>query len=166
MSFRFRKSFKLAPGVKINLNKKSSSITFGKKSVHKTFSSTRRTTNSVGIPGTGIHYTQTSSNKSPKISKQVVTVVPSRIKSNISAVLCVIFLLFAIFSFNSTGIISTMLGAACSVISICMFASHRLYRIRKEDEAVVSEANAFFSEDSKELEEQRKKQDKERQYKE
>ena len=31
MGLRFRKSFKIAPGVKFNLNKKNSSITFGGK---------------------------------------------------------------------------------------------------------------------------------------
>ena len=37
MGLRFRKSFKVAPGVKVNLNKKSTSVTFGGKGVHKTF---------------------------------------------------------------------------------------------------------------------------------
>lgn len=40
MGLRFRKSIKVAPGVKVNLNKKSTSITFGGKGVHKTISST------------------------------------------------------------------------------------------------------------------------------
>ena len=53
MSLRFRKSFKIAPGVKLNLNKKSTSVTFGGKGFHHTISSSGRKTTSVGIPGTG-----------------------------------------------------------------------------------------------------------------
>ena len=60
MGLRFRKSIKIAPGVKINLNKKSTSVTFGGKGVHYTASSTGKKTASVGIPGTGISYTQTT----------------------------------------------------------------------------------------------------------
>ena len=61
MGLRFRKSFKVAPGVKLNLNKKSTSVTFGGKGAHYTVSSTGKKTKSVGIPGTGLYYTETSS---------------------------------------------------------------------------------------------------------
>lgn len=63
MGLRFRKSIKIAPGVKVNLNKKSTSVTFGGKGVHHTVSSTGRKTTSVGIPGTGLYYTETTSGK-------------------------------------------------------------------------------------------------------
>lgn len=60
MGLRFRKSFKVAPGVKVNLNKKSTSVTFGGKGFHKTYSSSGKKTTSVGIPGTGAYYTTSS----------------------------------------------------------------------------------------------------------
>ena len=60
MGLRFRKSIKIAPGIKINLNKKSTSVTFGGKGLHHTVSSTGRKTTTVGIPGTGISYSKTS----------------------------------------------------------------------------------------------------------
>ena len=41
MGLRFRKSIKIAPGIKINLNKKSTSVTFGGKGLHHTVSSNR-----------------------------------------------------------------------------------------------------------------------------
>lgn len=63
MGLRFRKSFKVAPGIKLNLNKKSTSVTFGGKGAHYTVSSTGKKTKSVGIPGTGLYYTETSSRK-------------------------------------------------------------------------------------------------------
>lgn len=60
MGFRFRKSIKIAPGVKLNLNKKSAGITFGGKGVHYTVNSNGKSTCSVGVPGTGLYYSSTS----------------------------------------------------------------------------------------------------------
>ena len=64
MGLRFRKSFKVAPGVKVNLNKKSSSVTFGGKGAHYTVNSKGKRTKSVGIPGSGMYYTETSGGSS------------------------------------------------------------------------------------------------------
>lgn len=66
MGLRFRKSVKIAPGVKVNFGKKSSSVTIGPKGAHYTVSSTGRRTKSVGIPGTGLSYTTSSGGKSRK----------------------------------------------------------------------------------------------------
>ena len=66
MGLRFRKSVKIAPGVKLNLNKKSTSVTFGGKGFHHTVSSTGKRTSTVGIPGTGLSYSKTSNPKNNK----------------------------------------------------------------------------------------------------
>ena len=75
MGLRFRKSFEVAPGVKVNLNKKSTSVTFGGKGVHKTYSSSGKKTTSVGIPGTGAYYTTSSGggsgSKKPSSHKRI-----------------------------------------------------------------------------------------------
>ena len=75
MGLKFRKSFKVAPGVKVNLNKKSTSVTFGGKGVHKTYSSSGKKTTSVGIPGTGAYYTTSSGggsgSKKPSSHKRI-----------------------------------------------------------------------------------------------
>lgn len=63
MGFRFRKSFKIAPGVRVNLNKKSASISVGTKGARITKSTSGRTTTTVGIPGTGISYSQSHTSK-------------------------------------------------------------------------------------------------------
>ena len=60
MGFRFKKSKQIAPGVRVNLNKKSASVTFGGKGVHHTISSSGKKTTSVGIPGSGLYYTSSS----------------------------------------------------------------------------------------------------------
>lgn len=63
MGLRFRKSIKIAPGIKINLNKDSVSTTVGTKGAHYTVNSKGKRTASVGIPGSGVSYTKTSSAK-------------------------------------------------------------------------------------------------------
>lgn len=66
MGLRFKKSVKIAPGVKVNLNKKSTSVTLGTKGVHHTVSSNGKKTTSVGVPGTGLSYVSTNSDKKGK----------------------------------------------------------------------------------------------------
>lgn len=60
MSIRFRKSFKIAPGVKLNLNKRSVGVSVGGNGVHYTVNSNGRKTTTAGIPGTGLYYQNTS----------------------------------------------------------------------------------------------------------
>lgn len=60
MGFRFKKSKQIAPGVHVNFNKKSTSVTFGSKGVHHTVSSSGKKTTSVGVPGSGLYYTSSS----------------------------------------------------------------------------------------------------------
>lgn len=66
MGLRFRKSIKIALGLKINLNKDSVSATVGKRGAHYTINSKGKRTASVGIPGTGLSYTSTSGGASGK----------------------------------------------------------------------------------------------------
>ncbi len=68
MGFRFRKSIKIAPGLKLNFNKKSTGLTFGGKGLHYTINSKGKKNASVGLPGTGLSYSIT--NKSKKNSKE------------------------------------------------------------------------------------------------
>lgn len=60
MGLRFRKSVKLLPGVRVNFNLHSTSVTLGGRGFHTTYSSTGRVTRSIGIPGTGISYVTSS----------------------------------------------------------------------------------------------------------
>lgn len=52
MPITFRRSFRILPGVRLNLNAKSWSVTVGpKRGPKRTWSSTGRTTTSVDLPG-------------------------------------------------------------------------------------------------------------------
>lgn len=63
MGLRYRKSIKIAPGVRLNINKKSASVSVGGKGLRYTVNSNGRKTKTVGIPGTGLSYSETSSGK-------------------------------------------------------------------------------------------------------
>ena len=60
MGLRFRKSIKIAPGVRLNIGKKSVGISAGVKGARVSVNSSGRVTKSVGIPGTGLSYVTTS----------------------------------------------------------------------------------------------------------
>ena len=59
MGLRFRKSVILCKGIKLNFGKTGMSVSLGGKGYHKTINTKGQVTTSVGIPGTGIYYTDT-----------------------------------------------------------------------------------------------------------
>lgn len=63
MGFRFRKSFKIAPGVRLNVGKKSMSVSMGARGVRHSINTKGQRRTSAGIPGTGLYYTNTTSSK-------------------------------------------------------------------------------------------------------
>ena len=66
MGLRFRKSVKIAPGVRLNISKKSVGISAGVKGYRKSINSSGRVTTSIGGPGTGVSYVKTENLKSKK----------------------------------------------------------------------------------------------------
>lgn len=97
MGMRFRKSKKIAPGVRVNLNAKSASISIGPKGFKKTFSTSGRTTTTVGIPGTGLSYSTSKKMGAPTaaasadpIVPEVAVLVRSQKSKGVALVLCVL----------------------------------------------------------------------------
>lgn len=80
---RFRKSIKVAPGVKVNLNKSSISVTTGTKGLHHTVSSNGSRTTSAGILGTGVSYAKTTRSSSSN-SKKSTTDDPGMVENGSS----------------------------------------------------------------------------------
>lgn len=72
MGFRFRKSFKVAPGVRVNVGKKSVGLSVGGKGARVSVNSSGRVTKSASIPGTGISYVK-SENMKNKTSNIIST---------------------------------------------------------------------------------------------
>ena len=66
MGMRFKKSKKIAPGIKLNVSNKSVGVSVGGKGVHHSVSSSGRKTTTVSAPGTGLSYVKTSGGGSRK----------------------------------------------------------------------------------------------------
>jgi hypothetical protein len=58
--FRFRRSIRILPGVRLNLGKRSASVSLGVRGAHVTLGGPQGTRTTVGIPGTGLSYTDTA----------------------------------------------------------------------------------------------------------
>ena len=158
MGLRFRKSVKVAPGVKVNLNKKSTSVTFGGKGMHHTVSSTGKKSTSVGLPGSGVYYTSSSggtsseSDRSSKISdsshgahktKDIHDAL-SKFSDKTLKKYCVSFLVFAII-FTLLTLMCVVhkevaiaflcfLGAALSFGAVKTYSSELSYRSKSSDD--------------------------------
>jgi hypothetical protein len=63
MGVRFRRSIKIAPGIKLNVTKTGLDLTAGVRGAHYSVHSSGRRTSTVGIPGTGL-YSQSVSGRS------------------------------------------------------------------------------------------------------
>ena len=59
MGFRFRKSFKIIPGMRLNVGKNGPSVSLGSRVAKATFSR-RGTRTTYSIPGTGVSYSKNS----------------------------------------------------------------------------------------------------------
>ncbi len=70
MPLRFRRTIKIIPGVRLNVTKSGVSTTIGPRGARTTISS-RRVTNTVDIPGSGLSYSTSS-------SVRPATAVPAR----------------------------------------------------------------------------------------
>ncbi|MFL8712804.1 DUF4236 domain-containing protein [Clostridioides sp. GD02377] len=61
MGFKFRKSINLGGGLKLNINKNSVSVSGGVKGARVSVNSKGKATTTVGVPGTGLYYQETTS---------------------------------------------------------------------------------------------------------
>src|ERR1700716_1806153 len=77
--FRFRRSKRILPGVRLNLSKSGMSVSMGPRGAHYTVGP-RGTRTTVGIPGTGLSYTTYSSHHARRATerqtKHPATVAP------------------------------------------------------------------------------------------
>lgn len=61
MGFKFRKSINLGGGLKLNINKNSVSVSGGVKGARVSVNSKGKATTTVGVPGAGLYYQETTS---------------------------------------------------------------------------------------------------------
>jgi endonuclease YncB( thermonuclease family) len=83
MGFRFRKSFRILPGIRLNLNAKSKSVRFGPRGLGYTVSTTGKRRITASIPGTGLSYSEVTNPKRKSAGSTVPTPSSkSRAKNN------------------------------------------------------------------------------------
>ncbi len=73
---RFRRSIKIMPGVRLNVNKSSLGLTFGGKGFKYTVNTKGQRTTSVGVPGTGLSFSE----HSKKQAQQTEPAAPAPVK--------------------------------------------------------------------------------------
>ncbi len=66
MGLRMRKSFKIAKGVRVNVGKSGVGVSFGTRGLRHSIHSSGRRTSTIGLPGSGISYSKTSTGGSRK----------------------------------------------------------------------------------------------------
>lgn len=127
MGIRFRKSVKVAPGVRLNIGKKSASISVGGKGFHTSVSTTGRRTNTVGIPGTGISYVSTSGGKQSKAThhteshQKPATARTYKVCGVIMWIIGILALFLAIVGFSTAGaagILFLIIAIPCILLGI------------------------------------------------
>lgn len=82
MGLRFRRSVTLCKGVKLNFGKTGMSVSVGQKSYRKTFHQNGNVTTTVGLPGTGIYWTDTKRHNKENNAKQNNNELPSVDENN------------------------------------------------------------------------------------
>ena len=79
MTLRFRKSVKIMPGVRLNFNKNSTSLSFGVPGARMSVNTKGDIYRSVGIPGTGIYDVERISGKARARAKAGIPEVPENL---------------------------------------------------------------------------------------
>ena len=123
MGTRFRKSVKVAPGVRATIGKKGASLSVGTKGARYTVNTSGRKTTTVGVPGTGLSYVSTSSpskRKGTSGSGGVVTLSPKTCKvyGVIFLVLAAISLLIGLPTLSMGGWIFLIIGVPCLLLGL------------------------------------------------
>lgn len=128
MAMRFRRSVKVAPGVKVNLNKKSMGVTVGTKGAHYSVNSSGTKTSSVGIPGTGVSYVNSSGKKSQNSGGSAEAPLWPKYTYIILLILAILLAIFSIallFVAPVFGVIMLIITAICLINSIHGLRRHK-----------------------------------------
>ena len=135
MGTRFRKSVKVAPGVRATIGKKGASLSVGTKGGRYTVNTSGRKTTTVGVPGTGVSYVHTSGSKHKGASgsASAVTLSPKKCKvyGVIFLVLAAISLLIGLPTLSAGGWIFLIIGVPCLLLGLSYLKKGRA---AKEDD--------------------------------
>lgn len=126
--FRFRKSISILPGVRINLGKRGVSVSAGVRGAHVTFGGRGGTRATVGIPGTGVSYSETF--KGPKDHDVRYQASSSRggFWFGLTACLTAIFGGAALIARSAPEYFDAVWSVAAGACAVCMFVAIAIWR--------------------------------------
>lgn len=120
MGVRFRKSVKIAPGIRATVGKKSASVSIGTTGARHTISTTGKKTTTVGVPGSGLSHVSTSSAKQGKGSGASVQHSPRTYKvcGVLMIALAVLCLLLGLPTIAAGGWLFLLIGVPCLIAGV------------------------------------------------
>ena len=122
-SLRFRRSVKIAPGLRLNINKRSVGLSAGPRGARYSINSSGRRTRSVGLPGTGLGYrSQTGGRRRALPLAPGGTPSPTRLLASLVAWLTILIVVITAFSD------ATHFGGAVAGIGITVYVLLRVLR--------------------------------------
>lgn len=139
MGLRFRKSAKIAPGVRVSFGKNSASVSIGGKGGRYTVSSTGRRTTSVGVPGSGLSYVSVKSNRSG--TKRSPTVRPARSSKSFTVygvillIIAAIAIILGLVSFSVGGWFLIVVGVLCLIPGVCYFRKAKVIKLHNAEKS-------------------------------
>lgn len=132
MGMRFRKSVKIAPGIRLNVSNKSAGVSVGGKGAKVSMSTSGRRTTSVGIPGTGVSYVSSKGgrkkNSKPVAASGVTSgAAPrtSRAGGIVLVVVSVLALLIGLPTLAFGGWVFLLIGLPCLLLGIKMIKNSK-----------------------------------------
>jgi hypothetical protein len=126
-SLRFRKSVRIAPGLRFNIGKKSVGVSAGVRGARYSINSSGRRTRSVGIPGSGLSYRAQSgaspgaANVAPKGSPNSAIASPTRLTASLVGWLTVLVFVLGIIS-GAPQLAGTIAGIGVAVYIVLRVA--------------------------------------------
>jgi hypothetical protein len=115
-ALRFRRSIKIAPGLRLNINKTSVGLSAGVRGARYSINSSGRRTRSVGIPGTGLSYRSQSGGgqRARSTSDAGVGISPSRATASLVGWITILVFVLGIFN-GAPGFAGTVAGVGIIV---------------------------------------------------
>lgn len=128
MGIRFRKSIKIAPGVRVNVGKKSASVSVGGKGFRHTSSTTGKKTTTVGVPGSGLSYSTShggaKKNNAPVASAEAQPRT-SKVGGIVLTILGVLACLIGLPTVAFGGWIFLLIGVPCLLLGVKMIKNSK-----------------------------------------
>lgn len=129
MGLRFRKSIKIAPGIRMNISKSGIGFSAGVKGARISVNSKGRVTKTVSIPGTGISYSESSTIKNTeKKPPKTIYEYSSGQQKAFSVVMLILGIMLAIMSILLIIGEMTVIGIIGIILAVIFIKTSRSYK--------------------------------------